>query len=459
MAFSQSFSFGEDTLNLLDYGEKDKKNDFETPPCKKRNTASATTSKVDALRNDSNNNSNANQRKTTTGRSPPKLGMEIIEESPTEVRPALGRSIKERLRNASASSSHSKSRKQLRRSKSDPVASPSATFTRRKHPIEIVTHDSDSDDFISIFGNVPSQSSHSVGHRIDLECDSFEKYVENIQSQPRNNAEVKHKEPSLMAENLSDFFSSEFNIQLDEEVNVSRIESLIKSQANQQNVNETKVSTKANASNFEATDQSAKNCSGVVWEESIYFDEININQIVNTMRDESIRNETFVEAAVDESIRNEEVNASAINDSDLNFCKLEVSCALSEFGSQLLNDSVTPQAMSTQVVQSIVASAHESTLTPPVQLQQLPSETEFEDKTDLKMLSSWGCNGVILREYRKKGFAKMFEWQAECLSHLRVSLTFSFFLTSPLNAPFAEHKRKRKFGLQRANIGRKNFRQ
>lgn len=454
MAFSQSLIIGDRTLNELDIRETKKITEFETPPCKRKNTGSADFSKNAKKSNGRNRNDTNNNNNSSPGTSSAAVKnanshlpvLDMIDESPTDKPHVFGETIKERLRNASVSKKSN--RKYLRRSKSDPL---SKNQTNQKHPIDLLSYHGHgmTEEYGSMFDDTME---HETKHNTNLEIkkneeacnfegDSFDKYFQDIQTQLKSpvtinaNALEAKTEQLMLKENLSELFDSKFSMEM-ENVNVSQIEQLISTR------NETKPNATFNLSRSRFVSDSediffeSETPNGYIHSETMANENNNLNEKVEWEESEffndlntSIQNELSLKEEIQKNDRNNNELRDA-NDNDpkpnleqfiadeINSCKLDITTALSELEQSRnisrRNDHSQLISISRNVNYDRSQRANNTSINDQVAVQP-------QSETDIRNLIRWGCSDLILTEYRKKGIQNMFQWQADCLANSKVS--------------------------------------
>lgn len=399
MDFSQSFAWGENTLNQLDAGVNCPRtgsnvtnNNVFKPPNRERSHKMP--------------NSNSKTTSSDFGNQSPTVEepiiLDSIEESPTEK--VHCKSIRERLRNASTSKKHD--RKHMRRSRSDPITS---SESKVSHSSSTFHKHGFTEDFGTMFDSTmewhePVERSHKNPKvKLDekFEDDDFDQLFGGIQT-PSAPAQKtiqmnETKNSSLIA--LSD--SDEM-----EHVNVSELERLI--------LTENVVGDTSGQKN----DQDE-----ILWEDSAFFNDLIASQ-QNTVQPEEDKNEadSLAEVVVDaEYISMRSGHAEGVED-EMESCFLEVSMQLSDLNK---TEAKSLHATGTQLDLSIsFTSVKEKTIADEVNSQNNGESNNsivpWAKKVGIDSLSEWNCSVPIIKSYKKKGIQKMFEWQAECLSNPKV---------------------------------------
>lgn len=447
MEFSQSFSLGENTLKQLDVFEvnvpsinKNKNvcnNKPTTPTNNKGRQQIPTTS---SMSNDLQNRSpvcNGSQSNNV---------LDIIDESPTEKPNLLGKSIRERLKNASTSKKHD--RKYMRRSRSDPIKS--ASESKRSDASSVHQSHGFSEDYGSMFESTvewdkPEECPRKKTKiKLDekFEDDDFDKYFGDIQTPciQKNDDPNKTKDSSLIA--LSDSGEGE-------QVNVSEIDRLMRTE----NFGNDSSDREKNEEMFVETDgfpvkETDPDQDEFEWEDSAYFNELIATQqktndvdVHNTEHNSPIEVALEVEeVAIDvEHISMHSGRVEAVED-ELENCFLEVSMQLSDLNA---TDAKSIHKTGTQLDSSISFRSFKDNsifsdslrLTGESQRSQQNQQIQETQKSpdaaislpnqlDIECLSQWSCSASIIKAYKKKGIHQMFEWQAECLSIPKVILKF-----------------------------------
>lgn len=400
MAFSQSFSLGENTLNQLDVDEVNlpsisknvNKNKPITPTNSKR---SHKTLNSKSISNDFANRSPVCNENNSTNL------LDIIDESPTEKTNVFGKSIRERLKNASTSKKYD--RKHMRRSRSDPIT---ASDSKRSDKSSAHRNHGFTEDFGTMFDNTiewdapdeltRKKSKHKIKLDEKFEDDDIDRYFENFQTPGMQRPCIdtnKTKNNSLIA--LSD--SGEL-----EHVNVSEIERLMRTE------------------NFGKAENSSVEQDEIQWEDSAYFNDLLASQQKTVHQDNE--HDSLAEVAIDAEVISMHSGRIETVDDEMESCFLEVSMHLSD-----LNASMTKSMHKngTQLDASILSrSIKEKTVADDDSRHIEASHNSIiplANKLSIDTLSEWSCSASIIKAYKKKGIEKMFEWQAECLSNPKVN--------------------------------------
>lgn len=396
MAFSQSFSLGENTLNQLDVCAVN----------------------IHSVGKNVNNNKtrNKSQRPTIDNSvyQSPDAGkmLDVVDESPTEKTHLLGVSIRERLKNASTSKKSE--RKYMRRSRSDPITTSDSKVTKQSVYNQVM-----SEDFGSMFDSTmeydetDDRTSKKTKIKLDEKFDDgFDKYLQNIQT-PSMAKDSKHNETKtsdLIA--LSDSGESD-------NVNVSDIERLIQSENN----NKT-----ADSPSKSATDEPKDEFE---WEDSAFFNDLLASQQDNTKNgqdkmemkenEDSLADVVFDVECVSMQSGRDEV------EKELESCFLEVSMQLSN-----LNATETKPIQTTGTQHDTSLLSRSITISDRVNsnaMRKMSTEvncllTIQSNKLSIDNLAEWNCSAQIIKAYKKNGIQNMFEWQAECLNNPKVKCHF-----------------------------------
>lgn len=426
MAFSQSFSIGELTLEQLDVCEKkfdrncNKKDDNHiptTPTIYNQNTTKISNKKTP---NDVREYKSPNVKEMNS-----QMQLDVIDESPTDKSHLLlGKSIKERLKNASTSKkSH---RKHLKRSKSDPLSNDDSknstsnnTTTKQK---------SNTEDFTSSMFNgtelnwneTKNQSSKLKSKLCDkFSDDEVDSFLKNVKTQ--STYQDQHN-------NTNELISISSS---DEDVQVSKIEQMLNSNAfsnvtfnfPDKNINENSENTiqRDEKLMLKKIEENACNQS-LQWEDSALFNDFNYSECDILKQNEQNKNDTSVDVLIDAdcnlSIQN--VEGSLIQD-EIESSYLEVSMELSKLNQ--FNQQISQRSQNSapkQLNKSIKIS--NSSKTRELDKCLMNSNSTKLSKDDIANLSQWGCTPIIIKEYLKKGIQSMFEWQIECLSKPEVRI-------------------------------------
>lgn len=400
MAFSQSFSLGENTLNQLDVDEVNlpsisknvNKNKPITPTNSKR---SHKTLNSKSISNDFANRSPVCNENNSTNL------LDIIDESPTEKTNVFGKSIRERLKNASTSKKYD--RKHMRRSRSDPIT---ASDSKRSDKSSAHRNHGFTEDFGTMFDNTiewdapdeltRKKSKHKIKLDEKFEDDDIDRYFENFQTPGMQRPCIdtnKTKNNSLIT--LSD--SGEL-----EHVNVSEIERLMRTE------------------NFGKAENSSVEQDEIQWEDSAYFNDLLASQQKTVHQDNE--HDSLAEVAIDAEVISMHSGRIETVDDEMESCFLEVSMHLSD-----LNASMTKSMHKngTQLDASILSRSIKEKTVADDDLRHIEASHNsiipLANKLSIDTLSEWSCSASIIKAYKKKGIEKMFEWQAECLSNPKVN--------------------------------------
>lgn len=440
MSFSQSFSFGDDTLDKLDVCGAENE----------RATEQKTTTKTTHQHEISPHNRNPNrppQQGTSSRMLPPnapvdtrspdpretvttKSILDVIDESPTDKKEVtLGRSIRERLKNASTSKKYH--RKHLRRSKSDPLSkdelsmgSMSVDRTHLKSSMLLA------DDMGGLLDSSDEWMAQAMPANRSLKsksklCDKFgdddmDSFLNNIDTQPPNHDNTKE----LIAISSSD-----------EDVQVSAIERMLNGIDASRNatfnvahsINGTLPKEESSFLDNLSADASSEMDQNICadsmeWEDSAFFNNLNGSlgdlSKANGVDEANGQAETNVDVLIDADCNVSVQHVDHVVDDELESCLLEVSVELSRLNdthrlsqatSQLANNN-TSQRPAIPIVKSQTLNTTRSEVNP-----SKATKTQL-CLSDINNLSQWGCTPAIVREYLKRGIQSMFEWQVECLS-------------------------------------------
>lgn len=396
MSFSQSLSLGDNTLFQLDVCEG-------KIHCNSKNVNSNTSTK-----SRSPNIPKAGAVSSSPGAANSNKGLDIIEESPTEKTNVLGRSIRERLKNASTSKKSE--RKYMRRSRSDPITTnsskrSSSTSLYDKHglteDIDILFDDSEFE-----LDETEHRTNKKSKIKLDekFEPDDFDKYFRDILT-PKIPTDIQKddtKNNSLIA--LSDSTGSEG-------VNISEVERLMRTE----NFEKTTDSVALKADDEPKDD--------IEWDDSAYFNDLLASQ--QNPADEPKKNDdSLADVIIDTeciSMRLRSDQNEVVED-ELESCFLEVSIHLSNLNATEIKSSQKPST-------SLDTSIFSRNISQPIKSNDVPRRIDESYKTTLQVVNSrnidslkeWSCTQPIIKTYKKKGIQEMFEWQAECLSNPKVS--------------------------------------
>lgn len=429
MSFSQSLSLGEQTLFQLDVCEGN-------IHCNGKNALNNNEPIVAKI--------NRNPQKLLGASSPSvnlecqspgirlsndNKGLDVIDESPTEKVNVLGKSIRERLKNASTSKKSD--RKYLRRSRSDPING--ANNSKRSDSLglfEKCGFSEDTDLFLdSTMDWSETKSDHTthqkskISQKLDdkFENDDFDIYLNDIQTPRIQKEQTIHehnaKDDSLIA--LDD--SAEMEV--DEEVNVSEVKRLIQTEKFEKTVEE--------------VTEKKDDCldDGIDWEDSAFFNELmasqqNVNDVAAPVQQ--------AESPLDDMVADPEYISMQSNQRDaveeeLELCFLEVSLELSNLnatetksetqrmGSQL-DTSVSSRRLGERSMIHATQSSNNTTTNGNYGGNRSLALPKPPNKRCIDNLTEWDCSAAIIKSYKKKGILEMFDWQVECLSQPKVSV-------------------------------------
>lgn len=397
MSFSESLSLGEQTLFQLDKyeGEYNGKNTLNN---NEPIVITANRSKVNHdLSSLSPHSSNDNR------------ALDVIDESPTEKSNMLGKSIRERLKNASTSKKSN--RKYMRRSRSDPIngANDSKQSKSSLMSFQLENHVLSEDvdlffdttiqwDDIKTDEQVTNQKS-KVSQKLDdkFENDDFDKYFNDIHTPQIQRDKDQPKNNSLTALCNSDAMDVD-------NVNVSEVQRLMQT---------------------DIIDKTADDLNdGIEWEDSAFFNELLASQqtgqngtaaAVETAENSTIRDDVEIDT---ERISMQSGRHKDIED-ELESCFLEVSLELSclnatemkstdiqKMGSQL-DTSICSRSFTQRQQNSTLSNHNRSSIA------ILPKPI---NNLNIDNIIDWHCSPAIVKAYKKKGIHQMFEWQFECLN-------------------------------------------
>lgn len=411
MAFSQSLSFGDNTLCQLDIFEgkihcNGSNNNNNTPLNKQPQQF---------LNNKALSIDLVNQSPTVSGSN---FDLDVIDESPTEKINLHGISIRERLKNASSSSSSKKShRKHLRRSRSDPISTKSSKQSKTSSLYE---NHGLTEDIELMFENTGEWD--GIDHRINnktkvklderFEQDDFDKYFCDIQTpkmqanvQPTKNtsslfAKKENENNSLIA--LGD--SAEM-----EQVNVSEVERLMRTENNEKTVDSPAVM------------DAVESIDDLQWEDSAYFNNL-ASQHNNPANEEPKQmDESVADVVIDTDCISMQSCLNESVEDDLNSCFLEVSMQLSDLNAtETKSIQRTTSQLDTSIFSRSMTDQIASNNIPKINNVVSTSMLQHANKLSIDLLREWNCSTSIIKAYKKKGIQEMFEWQAECLNNPKV---------------------------------------
>lgn len=443
MSFSDTFALGDKTLQELERGfiknVPKPSNDFVTPPPSKRRAI--------ATRETNNMNNNNSASEVNLYRND---FDEIIEESPTDKTSLTNKSIKERLRKSSRSSAR---KHELNRSKSEPITPKPKQQQKMSGITRLNDLDAMFDSPMELSAQVESaKATSSRGKVVFNESidkyfqDSFGGFTQMNGLNKQNDRPVVANNAAINTESMSQFFQSQFSLEAaNGHINVSHLEAMLKTQRQNADITSEDLFRDVNDANvaisqisFQETDNIAvdadvemaaaitvpttQDMSRIHWDESEFFDDLNINSIDSKPADEKIArniemnvNENIV---LDGSIR-ENLNASIAMfiETEVENCNINVSAILND-----VPQSQAPMRLPSQYAELSHPAIGRNT---PIQStrstpKQRPIEQKEVDIRDMQSLLDWGFTRIILEEYKKKGIFKMFDWQAECLNNTAI---------------------------------------
>lgn len=405
MAFSQSFSLGDNTLNQLDVVEM-------KVPCISKNVSNR---KPTTPKNSKRSEELLNRKSMVNvfGNQSPTIDasnsniLDIIDESPTEKTNVLGKSIRERLKNASTSKKYD--RKYMRRSRSDPITASdskrsSLSSTYQKHGF--------TENFGSMFDSTiewdePDDCERKTPKlKLDEKFeDDFDKYLENIQTPgcaQRRPDDDKTKDNSLIS--LNDSGDIDY-------VNVSEIVRLMQTEKFDKSVNSSAPKTEPDE---------------IQWDDSAFFNDLLASQQKSNHEDATKNENSQPEIAMNaEYISMHSVRNEAIDD-EMESCFLEVSMQLSDLNAI---ETKPPLKNGTQLDSSILSRSireRSSSVSENVRLNNESNQSTiaWRHKQSIDYLREWSCSAPIIKAYKKNGIENMFEWQVECLSNPKVIFSY-----------------------------------
>lgn len=409
MSFSQSLSFGDNTLFQLDMCEGNMNGNSEDVN-KNRQNVPKTTNKSSGNVNsklisvDSKTIRNVSTDETNTV-------LDVIEESPTEKTNVLGRSIRERLKNAS--SSKKSEYKSIRRSRSDPITSNSSKRSLSSTHMNGMSEDMniifDSTFDYDVVENRPHKKS-KIKLDEKFEQDDFDKYVGDIKTPNirANICETGAKNDSLILLDDSDEF---------DDVDISEVERLMRTELFEKTENETVSKT-----HNEPIDD-------IEWEDSAYF-----NDLLASQQNEPLGEPNEIEDLLgDVVIHTEHVSMRSCQnegvEDELESCLLEVSMHLSHVNATIENKAIS--RIGTQLDTSIFSRSITETINSNDAIREenevRESAIRMLNNRSIDNLIEWNCTQSIIKAYKKKGIREMFEWQTECLSNPKVCVIITKF--------------------------------
>lgn len=417
MAFTQSFSLGENTLNQLDVcdmnarsnGKKANK-EFRSPPKKPNNS-----------------NIKCVIDKIKTPEIPSQQPLEVINESPTEKSDIFCQSIAERLKNVT--SSKKSNRKHFRRSKSDPVTNNKSAETSSMYRQHGLTEDFgsmfDSTMELNECSKMEPKSKSKLIDKFD-DDDEFDHLFNGIETQPIKKKDNSSSSVETGIMELNDSSGME-------NVNLSEIEKLLKTSE----LNDGKQDDKQEGSfNIFSQDVKSQLENAIQWENSAFFNEFIVSQSVAVVE----KIDTVEEAIIDADCSFSAASMTSFVEDEMKSCFLQLTNELSKMENPV-NRLTQNIPLETSSISNKISFENE-----PVRSSITQTKIRNESiscKLDIRNLSEWGCSGSIIREYTKKGIQKMFEWQAECLSIPKVIFKFRCCHVIDFNHKFQiknEHK-------------------
>lgn len=402
MSFSQSLSLGDNTLFQLDMCEGNIPSNTENLN-KHREAVSTPTSKSSkTVNNKLKSEVSSKVSIPSAGETNSNAVLDVIEESPTEKTNVLGKSIRERLKNAS--SSKKSEYKSIRRSRSDPITSNSSKRSTSSTRTNGMSEDMNIFDSTFELDRTENRSHKKSKIKLDekFEQDDFDRYFGDIKTPkiPANIAENEAKNCSLIS--LDD--SNEF-----EDVDISEVERLMRTE----HLEMTDHVTVSKAHNEPIDD--------IEWEDSAYF-----NDLLASQQNEPLGEPKEIEDSLaDVVIHTEHVSMRSCQtegvDDELESCLLEVSMHLSHLNA---TETRATSRIGTQLETSIFSRSITETINSNGAARNQSEVTESAirmlDNRSIDNLVEWNCTQSIIKAYKKKGIREMFEWQTECLSNPKV---------------------------------------
>lgn len=426
MSFSQSLLFGDDTLDQLDVYDIE----HAAPVEQETNTNTSNSAEISrygaSLQMRPPNQTyigSPDPRETSIHRTV----LDVIDESPTDKKEVtLGKSIRERLKNASTSKKHQ--RKHLRRSKSDPLTTDDSSLSRTyQDKSSMLQHDLDALLDSSDEWNVKLKSKTKLYDK--FADDSMDSFLKNIQTQPSLN-----NTKELIAISSSD-----------EDVLVSEIERMINGSNHMSNATfdvppersvlpaeqSSNIGHQPNVNPTESSPQEQIVETSLEWEDSAFFNNLNVDaSIVNDLsqaneQNENVEMKTNVDILVDADCNLSVQHVDHVNEAELESCYLEISVELSKLNDTHQQSQATPQLVNTSRRMSVPMANTQPTNDRAESNSPAPLKSQTSVR-DINSLSQWGCTSAIIREYIKRGVRSMFEWQQECLSKHEVTWIFLY---------------------------------
>lgn len=401
MAFSQSLSLGENTLNQLDvcegnihYAGKSVNENKAITPTRKRSQKPL------------NGKPTANQSPTKDAFHSNKI-LDVVDESPTEKTNVLGKSIRERLKNASTSKKND--RKHMRRSRSDPISASDSKISKSSLYRPSFTEEYDCMFDSSMELTEPDdRGNKKTKIKLDekFEEDDFDMFFGDILTpgMHKNDEQGNDTKSTASLIALSDSDGSD-------QVNVSDIEKLIRTENNFDKT----ADPSAQVDNEQPKDE-------IEWEDSAFFNDLLASQPndVNAKAIEEKKN-SMADIVIDAecvsmpSVQNDDERK--MMEENLEDCFLEVSIHLSNLNA---TEVKTVQRSGSQLECTFSRSITERVIA----LDEIAKKTDMvtnlsmvrPNKLSIENLADWGCTAPIIKSYKKKGIHEMFEWQEECLS-------------------------------------------
>lgn len=410
MSFSQSFLFGDETLERLDVCEPVSEQPQSTTPNKNANDT-----KVKPLYMPPPSDVASPDHRETNAKN---IDLDVIDESPTDKRDmTLGRSIRERLKYATTSKK--RQRKHMRRSKSDPLSIDEASLVSsvdRTHaksntvPENHGTLLDSSDEWMvaAVSVNRSHKSKSKLCDRFSSGMDEMDSFFKNVDTQPNANASKE-----LIAISSSDEDQVAIDRMLNDMDGTSNATFTLNLQPKEPAIP---------ANDVKSCDES------IQWEDSAFFQ--NFNETIGDLEppaanglNDNVQAETNLDVLVDGDCNLSVQHVDRVADDELESRYLEVSLELSKLNETNQLSQLTPQLMHSMSRRPSISGMQPFAESSAPNVSAKPKSQSCT--RDINSLAQWGCTPAIIREYLKRGIQTMFDWQVECLSKHEVSSIFS----------------------------------
>lgn len=431
MSFSQSFSFGDDTLDQLDV-------------CGTKVPAA-----IDSQPSQTPKQIGHTQDAGASSRMPPpadigspdprdakmkNAALDVIDESPTDKKDVtLGRSIRERLKYASTAKKHQ--RKHMRRSKSDPLSKDDdasllssidrthAKSSTATNAVGTLLDSSDEWMAAAVTASHPPKSKSKLCDRFgSSSMDDMDSFLKCVDTQPNANHSRE-----LIAISSSD----------EDPMQVSAIERMMHDLDATGDATFDVVARDAGVRLEESADLAGSSANGptscdnacdasIAWDDSAFFNNLNgtlggDGAATASDLNDSTKAASNVDILVDADCNVSVQHVDQVADDELESCYLEVSLELSKLNETGQLSQLTPQLLHSTSTRSSVPVTRTQPVAEPIALDRSTMAKPRHCSRDINSLSQWGCTPAIIREYLKRGIESMFEWQVECLSKHEVS--------------------------------------